>query len=63
MTTELKRKWIAKETIHVGQSDDLKVEDGSTRIWVSRVENGKDGLPIVTVERLKHGRWAIFDQS
>jgi len=45
-------------TIHVGQSDDLKLEDSLTRIWVSRCESSEiDGGDLVTVENLIDGRW------
>lgn len=51
----------AMPTLAVGQTDDLKVDTGTTRLWLSRM-NTEDGAPYdnaVTVERLVGGRWVI----
>lgn len=50
-------------TLCVGQADDLKVDDGSTRVWLSRC-GVADGLPsdnLVTVENLVDGRWVTAE--
>lgn len=46
-------------TLSVGQADDLKVDTGNTRVWLSRcsVEDGEPYDNKVTVERLAEGRW------
>jgi hypothetical protein len=46
-------------TLHQGQADDCKLDDGETRIWLSRctVEDGEPYNNKVTVERLVDGRW------
>lgn len=49
----------AMPTIHSGQYDNLKIDDGQTRVWLSRLSI-EDGMPYnneVTVERLVDGRW------
>ena len=48
-------------TISTGHVDDLKVDNGVERIWLSRV-GVDDGMPYdnqVTVQRLMDGRWQI----
>lgn len=44
----------------VGQTDDLKIDDGKKRVWLSRcsVEDGEPYNDKVTVEVVgKNGRW------
>lgn len=51
-------------TIHVGQYDDLKYDNGTYRVWLSRART-EDGAPYndqATVERLRGGRWVTVDQ-
>lgn len=45
-------------TLAVGQADDLKVDDGETRVWLCRCgpDDGYFGPP-VAYERLIAGRW------
>lgn len=52
-----KEEILAMPILHSSQYDDLKFEDGSTRIWVSRIEEMRDGSPQVTVEKLVEGSW------
>jgi hypothetical protein len=49
----------ALPTLAVGQADDLKIDDGETRIWLSRcgVEDGEPYANKFTVEKLINGRW------
>lgn len=54
----------ALPTLSVGQTDDLKVDRGNRRVWLSRMTVA-DGMPYdnqVTVEILDRGRWVILDQ-
>lgn len=51
-------------TIEQGQADDLKVRDGDTKVWLSRM-TVEDGMPYndqVTIERLVDGRWITIDE-
>jgi len=46
-------------TLSVGQAEDLKIERGGTRVWLSRCSKA-DGEPYnnkVTVEQYLKGRW------
>jgi len=47
----------SRKTIHSGQTDDLKMKDDKTKVWVSRVENGKDNKPMVTIEHNIGDKW------
>jgi hypothetical protein len=50
-------------TLSVGQADDLKVDTGNIRIWLSRCGIA-DGAPYknqVTIEKLTDGRWETLD--
>lgn len=50
-------------TLSQGQSDNLKLDDGTTRVWLCRC-GVEDGMPYddqITVERLTAGRWEIID--
>lgn len=46
-------------TLSVGQAEDLKIERGNTRVWLSRckVEDGEPYNNKVTVEQYLNGRW------
>ena len=53
-------------TLHSGQFDKLKYDDGTYRIWLSRTSRADwagprmpGGLP-VTVEKLRDGRWVAI---
>tara|TARA_R100000687_G_C6334162_1_gene111074 strand:+ start:51 stop:359 length:309 start_codon:yes stop_codon:yes gene_type:complete len=51
-------------TLARGQSCDLKIDTGSTRIWLSRCSK-VDGMPydnMVTVEMLIGGVWKTMDK-
>lgn len=46
-------------TLSKGQADDLKIDTGNTRVWLSRL-TVEDGMPYnnqVTVEVKKNGHW------
>lgn len=53
----------ALETINSGQCDDLKVDTGTCRVWLSRcsVADGEPYANKVTVERLVSGRWECVE--
>lgn len=47
------------DTLIVGQADDLKIDDGRFRVWLSRV-GVDDGMPYdnaVTIETVVEGAW------
>ena len=50
-------------TINGGQFDNLKLDDGDTRVWLSRgtVADGEPYDNKVTIETLTDGRWCITD--
>jgi hypothetical protein len=51
-------------TISQAQIDDLKIDDGQTRVWLSRSEPGEEEFRQVTIENYNHaqGRWLIADK-
>lgn len=51
------------KTQSVGQADDLKFDDGKTRVWLSRctVADGEPYDHKVTEEELIDGKWVITD--
>ena len=53
-----KRELRKMKTLSTGQADDLKIDTGETRIWLSRctVADGEPYNNKVTVERLVDGR-------
>ena len=54
----------SRPTISAGQFDNLKIDLGELRVWLSRMTMA-DGAPYnnqVTVELLLDGRWCIFQQ-
>ncbi len=58
-TTYTLEELKAMNTLSQGHTDDLKLEDGSVRVWLSRMRV-EDGMPYnnqVTVERLINGVW------
>jgi len=40
-------------TISQGHTCNLKIDTGTTRVWLSRVDGS------VTVEKLRNGRWEV----
>jgi hypothetical protein len=53
----------AMPTLSQGHFDDLKVDTGTMRVWLSRctVEDGEPYNNKVTVEVLKDGKWEIVN--
>lgn len=62
------RAWLDFElidewpTLCVGQADDLKAEDETLRVWISRValadaDSLPDGAQIGSLEWLRNGQW------
>ena len=54
----------ARPTLSASQFDNLKVDLGEMRVWLSRMTVA-DGMPYnnqVTVEILLDGRWCTFQQ-
>ena len=51
------------KTLSVGQADDLKFDDGKTRVWLSRctVADGEPYDHKVTEEELINGKWIVTD--
>lgn len=50
-------------TLAVGQADNLKIDDGTTRVWLCRCGRD-DGMPYdnqITVEKLIDGRWETVE--
>lgn len=49
-------------TLSTSQADDLKIDDGNTRVWLCRC-GVADGMPYdnqITIEELdSHGRWVV----
>ena len=59
-----KRELASMPTLHTGHFDDLKVDKGDLRVWLSRM-TVEDGMPYnnqVTVERKINGEWVEVDQ-
>lgn len=58
------RELQRRRTKSVSQCDDLKIDTGSTRVWLSRcgVEDGEPYDNKVTVEKLRSGRWVTVDE-
>ena len=52
-----------RETISAGQTDNLKIDTGTVRVWLSRcgVEDGNIKDNLITIERLINGSWEIVD--
>jgi hypothetical protein len=51
-------------TLSQGQADDLKVQDGKIRVWLSRM-TVEDGMPYddqITIEQLVNGRWITIEE-
>ena len=54
----------AMKTLSVSQADDLKIDDGRTRVWLARcgIDDGAAYDNGVTVEKLRNGRWVTVEQ-
>lgn len=54
----------SRPTLSVGQADDLKVDNGHCRVWLSRVgiEDGQPYDNMVTVEEIRDGQWIETDR-
>ncbi len=53
----------AMQTLAKGQADDLKIDDGRTRVWICR-SGVHDGMPYdnaITVERFDGQRWSLTE--
>ena len=53
----------ALETITEGHMNDLKIDTGNSRIWLSRLTT-LDGMPYdnqITIEVMRAGKWVIVD--
>lgn len=69
MERERKMKYTTKKlesmkTISEGHFDNLKIDTGETRVWLSRMTI-EDGMPYnnqVTIEKLVNGCWVISEQ-
>ena len=51
-------------TLSQGQADNLKIDTGTERVWLSRV-GIEDGMPYdnqITIERLIDGRWITVEE-
>lgn len=58
-----KEELKAMPTIHSGHFDNLKIDTGTTRVWLSRMTVA-DGMPYnnqVTVEKLVNGKWETVE--
>jgi hypothetical protein len=51
-------------TLSVAQADNLKIDTGTERVWLSRcgVEDGEPYDDKITVERLRGGRWVTVEE-
>jgi hypothetical protein len=51
----------SRETLAVGQADDLKISTSTVRVWLSRasIEDGEPYDNKVTIERLVKGSWQV----
>lgn len=53
-----------RRTLSTGQCDDLKIDTGKTRVWLSRcgVADGEPYEDKVSVEKLRGGRWVVVEE-
>ncbi len=51
-------------TLCTGQADNLKIDTGKVRVWLSRcgIEDGEPYNNKVSVEVLKNGRWENYTE-
>ena len=54
----------AMPTLAVGQTDDLKIDDGEYRTWLARttIEDGETYNNRVSVERFNGNRWVVVQE-
>jgi len=59
-----KEELKAMPTIHSGQYDNLKIDTGTTRVWLSRmtIADGMSYNNQVTVEKLVNGCWVTVEE-
>jgi hypothetical protein len=64
-------EWAARPTLHVGQTHDLKYDDGQHRVWMSRLRPEDYDVPEPArkqlderrvIERFEGGRWITLDR-
>jgi hypothetical protein len=51
-------------TLVIGHTDDLKIETGTTRVWLARTTT-EDSEPYnhkITVEKLQEGHWMTIEE-
>jgi hypothetical protein len=61
--SDLSRSYLRRrKVLAVGQADDLRFDNGCTRLWLSRcgTEDGEPYANKVTVEALVDGAWKIY---
>jgi hypothetical protein len=51
-------------TLSVAQADNLKIDTGTERVWLSRcgIEDGEPYDDKITIERLRGGRWVTIEE-
>ncbi len=52
----------ALPTLCVGQADDLKIDTGEERVWLSRMTPADGEVYRVHVERLLDGMWTVVSE-
>lgn len=50
-------------TLHQGHASDLKIDTGTTRVWLSRMGLADGETQPVQVERLVDGRWVDITKA
>ncbi|MBD2385999.1 hypothetical protein [Cylindrospermum sp. FACHB-282] len=52
------------KTICTAQADDLKIQEATQRVWLSRcgVEDGEPFNNKVTIERYQNGHWVVVEE-
>jgi hypothetical protein len=61
--SELSLRYLRRrKVLAVGQADDLRFDNGNTRLWLSRcgTDDGEPYANKVTVEALVDGAWKIY---
>lgn len=61
--SELSLRYLRRrKVLSVGQADDLRFDNGRTRVWLSRcgVEDGEPYTNKVTVEVLRDDKWEVY---
>lgn len=52
----------AMRTLCTGQADDLKIDDGETRVWLSRCRPEDGEIYQIHHESLLDGRWVVTSE-